>query len=284
MLTVIESLNLSEKYLKEKGVSEPRINAEIMLAEILKCKRLDLYLRFDQPLGENEKAKYREYLSRRGNHEPLQYILNKTEFYGLEFYVDENVLIPRPDTEILVEEIIERFSKNGNEINILDVGTGSGNIAISLAVNLPNSTITAVDVSEKALEIAGQNAKKNEVQNIEFKALDIFDETVESFGKSYDIIVSNPPYISKENLKKTESEVKDFEPAAALTDGANGMSFYERISEAGAALLNEKGTLFFEVEKDADEKVKMILTNHGYKNVETKKDYSGITRVIWGSR
>ena len=284
MLTVIESINLSEKYLREKGINEPRINAEIMLAEILRCKRLDLYLRFDRPLKEEERNKYREFLARRGNHEPLQYILNKTEFYGLEFYVDENVLIPRPDTEILVEEIIERFSKSESEIKILEVGTGSGNIAVALAKNISAAEITAVDVSKEALKIAERNAETNGIKNIIFKAVDIFDEEIMKSGEKYDVIVSNPPYIPKDNLETSEKEVKDYEPLNALSDGKNGLSFYERICETGKEKLNENGMIFFEIEKDADEKVKTIMEKKGYKKIETKKDYSGITRIIWGSK
>ncbi len=284
MLTVIESINLSEKYLREKGINEPRINAEIMLAEILRCKRLDLYLRFDRPLKEEERNKYREFLARRGNHEPLQYILNKTEFYGLEFYVDENVLIPRPDTEILVEEIIERFSKSESEIKILEVGTGSGNIAVALAKNISAAEITAVDVSEEALKIAERNAETNGIKNIIFKAVDIFDEEIMKSGEKYDVIVSNPPYIPKDNLETSEKEVKDYEPLNALSDGKNGLSFYERICETGKEKLKANGMIFFEIEKDADEKVKAIMEKKGYKKIGTKKDYSGITRIIWGSK
>ncbi|NOX19110.1 MAG: peptide chain release factor N(5)-glutamine methyltransferase [Chlorobi bacterium] len=282
MLTIIESINLSEKYLKERGISEPRINAEIMLAEILSCKRLDLYLRFDRPLKEDERLKYREFLSRRGNNEPLQYILNKTEFYGLEFYVDENVLIPRPDTEILVEEIIERFSEIKTEIKILDVGTGSGNIAVALAKNIPSAKIAAIDVSEKALQIAERNAEANQTAGVDFKLVDIFNSSGEIETHNFDVIVSNPPYISKNNLEELEKEVKEREPLNALTDGGNGLSFYERICEIGKTALNENGLLFFEIEKDAEEKIGSIMQNHGYKEIETKKDFAGITRIIWG--
>ncbi len=160
MLTVLESIKLSTEYLEKKGVESPRINAELLLAHILKCKRLDLYLTFDRPLSEEEITLYRSFLKRRGEFEPLQYIVGSVEFFGLPFFVNSSVLIPRQETEILVEEIIER-NKNNPSIKILDIGTGSGNIAISLAKNLPGSTVTASDISEDALKLAAKNSVLN---------------------------------------------------------------------------------------------------------------------------
>ena len=201
MLTVLESIKLSTEYLQKKGIESPRINAELLLANILNCKRLDLYLKFDQPLKEGEINLYREFISRRGKFEPLQYITGTVEFFGLEFKVNKSVLIPRPETEILVETIIDSAEKKEN-IDILDIGTGSGNIAIAVAKNLPNSKICAIDNNSEALQIAKDNAKLNSVEDrIEFMNDSILNGIIRS-AKKYDIIVSNPPYVSIQ--EKTE--------------------------------------------------------------------------------
>ena len=163
MLTILNAIELSKEYLEKREVESPRINAELLLAHILKCKRMDLYLRFEQPLKDDEVAEYRELIRRRGKREPVQYIIGSVEFYGIDFFVDRNVLIPRQETEHLVEEIINIY-KSKNKVNIIDIGTGSGNIAVSLARNLPNAIIQGIDKSSAAIEIAEKNAKKNNFQ------------------------------------------------------------------------------------------------------------------------
>src|ERR1035437_7005118 len=194
MITVLESINLSSEYLKNKGIGSPRINAELLLAHILNCKSLNLYLCFEKPLTEEEIDKYRELLKRRSKFEPLQYIIGKVEFYGIDFKVNPSVLIPRQETEILVETIIGQYDKY-DTLRILDIGTGSGNIAVSLAKNLDNSFITALDISEDALKIANENAILNSVNDrIEFIKIDVLNE--EFIRNEFDLVVSNPPYIS----------------------------------------------------------------------------------------
>ena len=183
MLTVLDALKKTTEYLEKKGIESARVNAEIMLAYILKCKRLQLYLSFDRPLNENEKNLYREFLQRRVNHEPVQYITGIVCLYWLEFQVNKSVLIPRPETEILVETIIENTNEN-EETNILDIGTGSGNIAITLAKHLPNSKITAIDKSKDALKIAVKNSELNNVkERINFIENDILNNQNLKYGK-----------------------------------------------------------------------------------------------------
>ncbi|MCU0344221.1 MAG: peptide chain release factor N(5)-glutamine methyltransferase, partial [Ignavibacterium sp.] len=195
MITVLEAIKLSTEYLQKKGVESARANAEILLAEILKCKRLDLYLAFDKPLAENEVQVYREAIRKRGLRIPLQYIVGNVDFYGLKLIVNENVLIPRPETELLVEKIISDSDKSAN-LNILDIGVGSGNISLSILKNLPNSNVVAIDISEGALDIAHQNAEINSLQErVDFKLFDIMNDDLNSLGK-FDLIVSNPPYVS----------------------------------------------------------------------------------------
>ena len=175
MLTVLESIKLSTEFLEKKGIESPRLNAEILLSEILNCKRLDLYLKFDQSLKELEISKYREWIKRRGLYEPIQYIIGKIEFFGLQFRVNSSVLIPRPETEILVEEVL-RYSKSKNGLKILDIGTGSGIIAIAIAKQLEDSQITAIDISQEAINLAIENAVTNEViSKLNFLMSDIKD-------------------------------------------------------------------------------------------------------------
>ena len=282
MLTVLDALKKTTEYLEKKGIESARVNAEIMLAYILKCKRLQLYLSFDRPLNENEKNLYREFLQRRVSHEPVQYITGIVGFYGLEFQVNKSVLIPRPETEILVETIIENTNEN-EETNILDIGTGSGNIAISLAKYLPNSKITAIDKSKDALKIAVKNSELNNVkEQINFIENDILNNQ-NLFDNVFDLVVSNPPYISKKEYNNLEPELNKHEPSIALTDFSDGVIFYKNISKQAKNLLNTKGKLFFEIGAGQSKKIKEIMEQNNFYNIQIIKDYQNHDRVIWGA-
>lgn len=280
MLTVLESIKLSAGYLEKKGVESPRINAELLLAHILKCKRLDLYLKFDRPLSEDEVTLYRGLLKRRGEFEPLQYIVGSVEFYGLTFYVNSNVLIPRPETEILVEEIVEQ-NKNKPELKILDIGTGSGNIAISLAKNLPGSLVIGTDISKEALLIAGNNSVLNSTENqVRFIENDILNSYPE--GNGYNVIVSNPPYVPADEFEKLRPELKVYEPRQALTDNADGFIYYREISSKARELLLPGGRLYFETGQGQSGAVKKILEDNKFEHISIKNDYLDIERVVSG--
>ena len=282
MITVLESIILSTEYLKNKGIESPRINAELLLAHILNCKKLNLYLSFEKPLTEEELAKYRVLLKRRSKFEPLQYIIGKVEFYGIDFKVNSSVLIPRQETEILIETIIEQYKIYDN-LKILDIGTGSGNIAISLAKNLDNSFVTAIDISEDALKTAYENALLNSINDkTEFIKLDFLKE--EFKGKDYDVVVSNPPYISMEEFETLSPELKEYEPQIALTDYYSGLMFYEIISQKSNYLLKLGGKLFFEIGKGQLSNVAEIMRNNNYQNITVIKDYLNIERVISGEK
>jgi release factor glutamine methyltransferase len=282
MITVLESIILSTEYLKNKGIESPRINAELLLAHILNCKKLNLYLSFEKPLTEEELAKYRVLLKRRSKFEPLQYIIGKVEFYGIDFKVNSSVLIPRQETEILIETIIEQYKIYDN-LKILDIGTGSGNIAISLAKNLDNSFVTAIDISEDALKTAYENALLNSINDkTEFIKLDFLKE--EFKGKDYDVVVSNPPYISMEEFETLSPELKEYEPQIALTDYYSGLMFYEIISQKSNYLLKLGGKLFFEIGKGQLSNVAEIMRNNNYLNITVIKDYLNIERVISGEK
>jgi release factor glutamine methyltransferase len=280
MLTVLESIKLSTEYLEKKGIESPRINAELLLAHILNCKRLDLYLTYDRPLSDEEIALYRLYLKRRGEYEPLQYIVGSVEFYGLPFYVNSSVLIPRQETEVLVEEILNNY-KDREKISILEIGTGSGNIAVALARNLPGVLILATDVSNDALEIARKNSVLNRTENqIKFIQSNILDDS--QVGKDFDVIVSNPPYVSMKEFEKLEPELRIYEPRVALTDDADGLIYYRAISLKAKDLLRPTGRLYFEIGAGQSEKVKNILTQNGFSSIQIRNDYLNIKRVISG--
>ena len=279
MLNVLDAINLSSTYLEKKNISSPRLNAELLLAEVLSCKRIDLYLSFDRPLTEHEINDYREFIRRRGNHEPLQYIIGKAEFYGNEFIVNENVLIPRPETEILVDEVIAK-NVNSSSLKILDVGTGSGIIAVSLAKELITANFDAFDVSEEAVNIALKNASLNGVSDkINFFVADIFN--YEGNNDYYDIIVSNPPYISHEDYNNLEIDVKEYEPKISLTDLQDGLTYYKTIINKSSKWLKKDGYLFFEIGYNQGKDVENLMNEYFY-DIKVVKDFQNFDRVIYG--
>lgn len=280
MISVLEAIKLSTDYFEKKQIESPRANAEILLADILHCKRLDLYLSFDKPLSEIELNQYRESIKKRASHIPLQYIIGNVEFYNLKILVNENVLIPRPETELLVERIINDF-KDRNGLRILDIGSGSGNISLSLAKNLNEAFITGVDISEKAIELAQQNAEMNQINNAEFKLIDIMSDQIFQLGK-FDLIVSNPPYVSESDYNLLEPELKVYEPRIALTDNSDGLSFYNRIITISKSILENKGYLFFEIGKDQQQIIYEMMIREEFVNIKMQKDYAGIERIILG--
>jgi release factor glutamine methyltransferase len=281
MITVLESINLSAQYLTQKGIESSRINAELLLADILDCKRLDLYLSFDKPLGNQEIEKYRDYIRRRGNFEPLQYITGKVDFYGIELKVNSSVLIPRPETELLVENILNVLSRD-KESTILDIGCGSGNITIALAVNLASSKFISTDCSDEALKVAKENAEKYSVAgNIKFEKHNILKEDLNNFPQ-FDIIVSNPPYVSREDFKSVQKEIRDYEPRSAVTDDSDGYTFFREITRKSFKKIKAGGKLFFEVAEGQSEGVTEIMKKNNFKNISVIKDYQNIDRIIFG--
>ena len=281
MITVLEAIKLSTDYLEKKSVESPRANAEILLAEVLNCKRLELYLSFDKPLKEDELNRYREFIRKRGLRIPLQYIIGYVDFFGLKLIVNQNVLIPRPETELLVEKIINDISSREN-VRILDIGSGSGNISIALSKNIKYSNVLGIDINEKALEVAKQNAENNLVQdNIEFMKFDIKADDITKLGK-FDIIVSNPPYVSSSDYQNLEPELKDYEPNEALTDNSDGISFYKKIISSSKILLKNDGKIYFEIGQDQYKEIFDLMEETDFCKIKIIKDYSGIERIICG--
>ncbi len=242
-------LQWGTSYLSEKGFDESRLTIELLLSHVLRLKRIQLYTSFDKPLTDGELASFKTLLQRRLQHEPLQYIIGTTDFMGIEFFIDRRVLIPRPETEVLVEQAVRHANDHfsGGEIRILDIGTGSGCIAVSLAARLNNATVAAFDKSSDAVVVARLNAEKNGVdKRVAFSVLDVFDISEADFPSKFTIVVSNPPYISKAEFTNLQPEIKEFEPPLAVTDDGDGLSFYRRISKIGRALLEPRGAVFVE--------------------------------------
>lgn len=277
--TVLELLNWSADYLEKKGIENSRRNVEELLCLTLKCERLDLYLKFEMPLKSQELEAYREYFKRRVNREPLQYILGETDFYNSKIKLHKKVLIPRPETELLVERVLEKIDFLDLEsTKILDIGTGSGCIAISLAFELPGSQVLGIDISEDAVSLAKENAILNEVSNAKF----ILRNALETPRKTniFDFVVSNPPYIESSEIPKLMPEVKDFEPILALDGGEDGFDFYREVIPNCRLLLKEKGFVFFEVGYTQAQKLKEILSESGFEKVEIFSDFNGIERIV----
>lgn len=274
---VLDLIKWGEKYFSDNNFENPRKEIELLLQDILECSRVDLYLRFEEPLAKLQLVKLREWVQRRKSREPIQYITGKAGFYNLIFKVTPDVLIPRPESERLVDVLIETIGKNKN-ISILDIGTGSGCLALALGQELPNAKITGIDNSTKAIEIAQLNAKTLKIENVIFSQLDLFENKIE--GK-YDVVISNPPYIPQKEIESLMPEVKNFEPHSALTDSADGLTFYHKISEISKRIINSKGWFFLEVGLgEHPKKAMQLFSNEKFKNVELIKDYNGDDRVL----
>jgi release factor glutamine methyltransferase len=280
--TILSLLEWGTKFLNDKGFDDSRLNVELLLCHLLRCKRIDLYLKFDQILNEDELANFRILFQRRLAHEPLQYIIGETEFMGLKFKVDRRVFIPRSETEVLVEEVIKYVgNKKNQQRRILDLGTGSGNIPISIAKYLDKSVIDSIDISSDAIDVARFNIQHHQLSNrITLIINDILNAEQDNFNSQYDIIVSNPPYISEAEYGTLQPEVKDYEPAVANTDHADGLTFYSKIASLGKELLNIDGAIFVEIGYDQSNSVPNIFYETGYQSVELIEDYRSVKRVV----
>lgn len=276
-MTIEENLKNAIRKLKENELEEPRMKARLLLCSVLKIRKEELLLYMNKEMILEKEEEYQKGIEKLIQGEPLQYVTHHQEFMKLDFYVDKQVLIPRADTEITVEEVIS-YCKNKEEtkLRILDLCTGSGTIAISLGKYLPNCEIIAVDISEEALKVAKKNAKQNEVNNITFVQSDLFENVVGTF----DVIVSNPPYIKTEVIATLEPEVQK-EPKLALDGGTDGLLFYQRILEQAGNYLEKTGAIFLEIGYDQKEEViNIIQETKEYIEIETKKDLSGNNRMI----
>ena len=262
------------KILKDNNIDEAIIKAKMVLCMVLKIEKEYIIINDSKEMAKEDEEKYFQYINKLKNGIPLQYITNNQEFMKLNFFVDENVLIPRADTEILVEEVISLANDDKNKI--LDVCTGSGAIAVSLAKYIKNSNVMAIDISKEALKIAEKNAFNNNV-NIKFIESDLFNNLEEN---DFDIIVSNPPYIRENVINELSIEVKH-EPKIALDGGKDGLDFYRKLSSESYKYLKEDGYLCLEIGYDQKNEVIEILKNEKkYKNIYSTKDLFGNDRII----
>ena len=264
--------------LKSASIDEYALDAEIFMAEVLNKDRLFVLLNLDYELNNNEAESFKNMISRRLNHEPAAYIIGRREFMGMDFAVEEGVLIPRPDTEILVETVME----NGAQAKTcLEIGTGSGCISVSLS-KLLRLNVTGVDISERCIEISQKNAKANGVDKIcEFLLGDMFSPFKND--EKFDIIVSNPPYIKKNVVPSLMDDVKNFEPILALDGREDGLYFYREIINKAENYLNPNGMVFFEIGYDQKEDVSLLFKEKGFENINTVKDLSGLDRVVYAT-
>ena len=274
---LIDILNWGEKYFKEKSIDNPRIEIETLLQHIIGCKKIDLYLQFENKLNTENLIILRGLIKRRVNREPMQYIIGSSEFYGRKFFVNQDVLIPRPETEKLIDVSIDILSKKENPI-ILDVGTGSGCIGITIALEIPSSSVIAIDISNSALSTAKKNANIYGLKNMQFINLDIFSQDI---NHTADLLISNPPYISQKEIPGLMIDVKNFEPMVALTDNNDGLEFYRKFSNIIPQVVKKNGVTILEVGRgNHPERVKEIFSKAGFDNIESVRDLNKDTRVL----
>ncbi len=277
-MKISQVLNKAVLQLKEYNKPSPRLDAEVILANLLKVERLYFILNRDEEIEDGVVHEYKNLIQRRCKGEPVAYIVGHQEFMGLDFTVNKDVLIPRADTEILVEYVIEFIKQGRDSINILDIGTGSGAIGLSIASQFPQCQVTLVDISPRALEVAKENAKRLNIQNPQFALSDCF----KNIKDKYDIIVSNPPYIPAMDIEDLQIEVSTYEPRGALDGGLDGLDFYRTITRCARDYLLKDGLLAFEIGYDQGAAVMGLLEENGYSDVKKIKDLGGNDRVVVG--
>lgn len=283
--TIGELLKVTAGYLKDKQIENPRLTSEVLLSHQLNISRIAIYLNLDQPLNDSEISGYRELVRRRLLREPVQYITGLQEFWSLEFKVDPKVLIPRPESEILIEEAIALFETTSDHEDqthkILDMGTGCGALAIALAKEIRNSQIWATDLSQGAVNIARQNAEKHGVlDKIEFSQGNLWQPLMDE-GATFNLIVSNPPYVKAEEYNHLPPEVRDHEPRIALDGGKGGVYYIQKIIEGSPDFLDPGGWLLLEMSPDQTSRaLKMLASTDAFENMSQIKDYSHRYRAV----
>lgn len=272
--TTLKILTWTKDYLLSKGVVNSRLEAEWLLCSAMGLDRVGLYLQFDKPLNDSELAAFRALVARRAQREPLQHILGSQEFCGLDYEVTADVLIPRHDTEVLVSESLFRCP---NAHTVLDIGTGSGCIAISIFKGLSNADVTATDISEEALTVARRNAKKYDAP-LEFLNGSLFAPVA---GRRFDLIVSNPPYIPTADIELLDQEVRDYDPRTALDGGSDGLDIYRTLIPEAVDYLSPGGWLLLEIGiGQANDLVQLIQQTGSYQEPNIALDPGGIERVV----
>jgi release factor glutamine methyltransferase len=284
--TIGRLLQWTTDYLKQHGAETPRLDAEVLLAHARGCQRIQLYTAFDEPAGDELRTKFRALIKERAEGKPVAYLVGHREFYSMNFRVTPDVLIPRPETELLVVRLLDIAKQRGagEPIAITDVGVGSGIIAVVAAKRLPNARITAIDSSRAALDVARGNAEAHGVANrIEWLQSDLFAAVPPE--RKFDIVASNPPYITEAEYQQLSKTVKDFEPRSALVAGPRGSEVVERLIPQAAERLNPGGWLLMEVSPMIEPQARALIETDGHFAPEpTVKDLAGQPRVIQARR
>jgi release factor glutamine methyltransferase len=275
-MTVLEVLQSTAAYFKKRGIENPRLNAEHLLAHSLGRKRLDVYLEFERDLAEPELAPLRELVRRRGQNEPIQHLLGTVEFCGNIFLCDKRALVPRPETEEFVEFLNPEIRGRKSEVRIIDVGTGSGVIALSLAAKFPDAEIIATDISDDALLLARENAVRLETARVQFLKSDL----LENVDGKFDLIVANLPYISRHDRDQLAPEVLR-DPEVALFAGEKGDEIIRRLIETAPSHQSRNGLLALEIGLGQEPALIDLLRDKNYGDIKAKNDYSGRTRFLF---
>ena len=285
-MTVLEVIQRSTDYLAQRGIESPRLQTELILAQVLALARLKLYLEFERKLSESELSRAREMVRRRGQHEPLQHILGSTSFCGLEIAVDKRVLIPRPETEVLAEHawtLLQRVAPPGRTARVVDLCAGTGCIAIAIAAHHPTAIVHACDLSAPALDLARQNAARHRFEDrITFFEGDLFAAL--PAGHRYDMVVSNPPYIPSAEISSLQPEVRDYDPRSALDGGKDGLDIIRRIALEARAIVAAGGHLLLEFGDGQAAGVQAVFSTPSWTESRIEKDFSGRERILIARR
>lgn len=283
--TIEKLLQDGTSLIKKREYNNPSLDVQLILSYLLSKDKIYLFLHKNEEIEEAVTKKFFSMVNRRNEGYPLQYMINSQEFMGLDFYIKEGVLVPRPDTEILVEKIINIANQpayKDKRLRILDIGTGSGAIAVSLGYYLKNSDVTAMDVSKTATETAEINVKKHKLTNVHIYESDIFKDTF-LLNDKYDIVVSNPPYIEEDTIQQLMTEVSQYEPKIALDGGRDGLDYYRRIAAVFKRVHSDNSILAVEIGSNQKHKVMDIFKDINIlKIIECDKDLSGNDRIVTG--
>jgi len=274
-MEVLELINFGSQKLKNNNICSYRIDSEILLAKTLNKKREELLINLNQKITPKVIGKFNKFINRRSLNEPIAYILKEKEFWSKKFFVNKDTLIPRPETELMVEKVVNIFKKK--DIFILDIGTGTGCILLSILSELKGSRGIGVDISQKAIQIAIKNSVKH---NLSQRAKFYKKSLRQAYDRRFDLIVSNPPYINKKDIKNLEDDVKKFEPKLALDGGNDGLDVIKKVIYKSRSILKEKGMLALEIGNEQYQKVSNILISNKFKIRFTVKDYKDNVRCI----
>ncbi len=280
--TIQKLLNWVTQFFGDKGVDSPRFSAEMLIAHVLGRKRIELYTQFDAVVPAEKLSELRGLVKRAGEHEPIAYLIGSTEFYSLTIRVGPDCLIPRPETEMLVERAIDFLRKRNGDQKVLDLCTGSGCVAAAIAKNHPTATIVATDICEKVLAVAADNLRLHGLESrVRLLAGDLFDPIIAGLDAArFDLIVSNPPYVSAEEYAKLDRNVRDYEPKKALDGGADGLDIYRRIAARVTEFLADDGALLLEIGYSQADAVRKLLETAGLKTIQIFKDHAKLDRVV----